>query len=184
MLRVRVAMTSTIGGGPYLATHYFSNDATPTDAQNCVAAVGTFWGSVDNVMDSQISWTTEPEVAVVGFDGVITGSIATTPVTGAGAVAADSVPLASQALVRWFTPVFVGGRRIRGRTFVPGLTTGGNTNGRVTAATATTIQNAANALIADANTVLVIWSRVHASAASVSTASVWSEFASLRSRRD
>jgi hypothetical protein len=177
-------MTSTIGGGPYLATHYWGGTDSQAEADAAVAAVGAFWGAVDNVMDSQITWATEPEVAILGVDGVVTGSLTTTPQTGSGAIASDSMPLASQALVRWFTPNFIGGRRLRGRTFIPGITTAGNTNGRLASATSTTIGTAATTLANVATPLLVVWSRIHGVAHPVSSASVWAEFASLRSRRD
>lgn len=184
MLRVRVAMTSTIGGGPYLATHYWGGLDNQAAADAAVAGVGAFWGAVDNVMDSQISWATEPEVAIMDLSGEITGSLTTAVQSGSGSVASDSMPLASQALVRWLTGNFIGGRRLRGRTFIPGITTSGNSNGRLAAATATTIQTAAAGLIAVAGADLVVWSRIHGVAHSVTSSSVWSEFAQLRSRRD
>lgn len=185
MLRVRVPMVSTIGGGPYLATHYFIHGDTQADANAAVSATGTFWGAVDAVMDSQISWSTEPDVAIINpVNGELTGILATTPAAGAGAIASDSVPLAAQALIRWLSAGFENGRRVRGRTFVPGLTTTANTNGRVSSGTQATILAAANAFIADAGSALAVWSRIHGAAYSVSTTTVWSEFATLRSRRD
>lgn len=184
MLRVRTVFTSAIAGSPYLSTMYFTGDDDASGALDAVTAVGAFWGAVDALMDSEVTWATEDEVVVMSNDGTITGSHSITPVTGAGALAAEALPLASQALVRWVTGQYVNGRRLRGRTFIPGLVEASNNNGRLVAASSTVIQNAANVLVAVATVDLAVWSKTHSVSFPVSSASVWSEFAILRSRRD
>lgn len=183
MLRVRVVFTSAIGGSPFLATHYFIHGDTQAAADAAVAATGTFWGAVDAFMDSECSWATESEVAVLTTAGVLEGILATTPATGTGAVGGSAVPKVANGLIRWITPAFIGGRRLRGRTFVPNLSTGSLNNGIVAAATVTGLNAAAAAFIADATTTLAVWSKTSSTAANVATASTWTEFASLRSRR-
>lgn len=180
--RVRVEF-SGMQGAPWLATHVFQEGAG--SAAQAVAAVGTFWGAVDATMDNEVNWTTLTDVE--SFDaatGNVTAVTSVTAVTGSGALALEALPLASQGLVRWRTGVYVSGREIRGRTFIPGLADSANDNGNLAASVATTIGNAANALIADANSQLEIWSRVNGATADVTSASVWSSFAVLRSRRD
>lgn len=184
MLRVRVQFTSVIGGSPYLATHYFTGDDDQSGADAAVVAVGNFWGAVDAIMDSEVSWTTVPEVAVLDNAGVLQGILATTPQSGVGAVTGGSLPLASQGLIRWITNGFVGGRRLRGRTFIPGLTTNALNNGRLASGSQTTLDTAAEALIADVNTTLAVWSKTNSLSFPVVSATVWNELASLRSRRD
>lgn len=184
MLRVRTSFTSAIGGGPYLSTMYFTGDDDQSGADAAVAAVGTFWGAVDALMDTEVSWATVPEVAVLDNSGVLQDVLATTPQSGTGAVTASSLPLASQALIRWITGGFVAGRRLRGRTFVPGLTTNALSNGRLASGTQTTLDAAAEALIADVNTTLAVWSKTNSLTFPVEQASVWNELATLRSRRD
>lgn len=184
MLRVRVVFTSVLGGSPFLATHYFTGDDDQSGADAAVTAVGNFWGAADAVMDNETSWATESEVAVLDNAGVLQGVLSTTPLTGVGAVAGSAVPKASQGLIRWMTNGFVGGRRLRGRTFIPSLTTGALNNGVLTPAAMTTLDAAAEALIADVNTTLAIWSKTNSLSFPVVTATVWNEFATMRSRRD
>lgn len=184
MLRVRVVFTSVIGGSPFLATHYFTGDDDASGAAAAVTAAGNFWGAVDALMDNETSWATEAEVAVLDNAGVLQGIESTTPVTGTGAVAGAALPKAAQALIRWQTSGFVGGRRLRGRTFVPSLTTAVINNGVLTSAAMTALDAAAEALIADVNTTLAIWSKTNSLSFPVTSATVWSEFATMRSRRD
>lgn len=183
MLRVRVVFTSSLGGAPYLATHYFIHGDTQAAADAAVAATGAFWGAVDAFMDNQTGWATEAEVAVLSTAGVLEGILATTPATGTGGVAGQALPKVSQGLIRWITPAFISGRRLRGRTFVPSLSTASNNDGVLAGATITGLNAAAAAFIADATTTLAVWSKTSSTAANVASATTWSEFASMRSRR-
>lgn len=186
MLRVRTTITG-VTGSPWLSTSYFLGAAdAPTQGEATAASgkVGTFWGSVDNVMNDDIDWATEPDVAVVEETGEQTGSFVTTPSVGSGLASDSILPFATQALVRLFTGAFIGGRQLRGRLFIPGLTEAGSTDGVLSPGTSTTILNAANALASPTAPRLAVWSRVNATAVAVGTASVWAQFAVLRSRRD
>jgi hypothetical protein len=180
--RVRTEF-SGMQGSPWLSTMFF-NQNTGTE-QQCVDAVGAFWSAVDALMDNEVNWATLPDVEDVNsVTGQVVGVATTTPATGTGGTAGESLPPATQALVRWRTGVYSSGREIRGRTFIPALVEQNSDNGQVLAAAQTTINNAAAALIADANTILEIWSRVNGASPSVVSGSCWSQFAVLRSRRD
>lgn len=172
-----------MAGAPWLATHYF-NDTAGTAAQ-AVTAVGTFWGAIDAFMDSEVDWTTGTEVETVDpVTGNVTAITSVTAATGSGALAVESLPRAAQGLIRWRTGDYIAGREIRGRTFIPGLAESTNDNGDLSAATVAAFNAAASALIADANSVLDIWSRKNAVARAVVTGSTWSQYAVMRSRRD
>lgn len=188
MYRVRVTFTGG-SGVPWLATHYF-REAGGT-AQQAATAVGTFWGAVDAFINSGTDWTTEADVSLIDdATGQLTGVQSTTPVTGTGGSAVERLPQQDQILVRWRTGSTVNGRELRGRTFIPGVIEDTNDAGDVLAATRATILTAAQALITDANSVLLTWHRptspgaADGSEAIVTTASVWQRFAVLRSRRD
>jgi hypothetical protein len=198
MLRVRTVFTGP-AGTPWLSTMYFSSGGLQSDADAAVVSVGAFWNAVDAGMSSTVSWSTEPDVADIDLaTGELETSWSTTPQTGSGASAGDMLPTLAQALVRWRTPGVVNGRRVRGRTFVPGVTEAFAAAGRPIAAYLTTLNTAAAALIADANSQFVIWSRPFESDPDdpddpptragtqhvVSSGTAWSEFASMRSRRD
>jgi hypothetical protein len=182
MWRVRTSFTG-VTGSPWVNTAFFSDTATL--AQDCVDAVGTFWNSVDALMEASVVWTTLVDVEqVVPTTGNVVAVEATTPVAGAGAGATTGLPTLTQGLVRWRTGDYIGGREVRGRWFIPGLATTANNDGNLAATATTTINNAAAALLADPDAVLVIWSRKNLSEHPVSSGSVWNQFAGLRSRRD
>lgn len=181
--RVRTALSGGSGGAG-LSTMYF--DATGgLTAQNAATAVRTFWATIANRISNNYTMTVEPLVyeinASTGQPVGVTGTT-TTPVSGTDS--ADEEPWATQGLIFWNTGNFIGGREIRGRTFVPGPTSVSGSGGAPAAAYTAGLASAAAALIADVNTDLEVYSRLHTSAVSVSAASVWSKWAVLRSRRD
>ena len=184
MHRVRTIFTG-MSGSPYLSTMYFGSTDPLQTAQEAVTAVGNFWGAIDAQLSSTLGWTTDPEVAEVDIvTGEVAGSTATTPVSGVGALGNAVMALTTQALVRWRTGTFIAGREVRGRTFVPGTTTLHNLAGRPGGTLVTTITTAAAALVADVNADLYIWSRKNGAIGNVTSGTVWTEYASLRSRRD
>lgn len=187
MLRVRTGITGVIGG-PYLNTMYSINTATTLDAQNFSDAVGAFWTAVSSAVSADASWATEAEVAVMDeTTGNISQILTVTPTTGAGVAAGNLLSPATQGLVRWRTGQFIGGREIRGRTFIPAATVGSNSDGVPSAAYQTDLQGAADALNA-ANVAFAIWHRPSPASAGVAheviSQSVWNKWAVLRSRRD
>lgn len=180
---------SGVPGTPWLSTMYF--EEVGGTAQQAATAVGTFWGAIDALQSSLVTWTTEADVSTIDDQtGELTAVTVTTPVTGTGAQAGEMLPIASQALIRWRTGAFINGRNLRGRTFIPGLVVSQSDDGRVNASTQTTINNAASALIADGNSVLNVWHRPNpvGSATGAGEAVVsglcWNQFATMRSRRD
>lgn len=186
--RVRTVF-SGVPGTPWLSTMYF--EEVGGTAQQAATAVGTFWGAVDALMSSTVSWTTEADVSTINdATGELTDITVTTPVTGAGAQAVTLGPIVAQALVRWRTGAFINGRNLRGRTFVPGLIESQSDAGRPDASVQATINTAAAALIADANSVLNIWHRPNppgsatGAGEAVLSGLCWNQWASLRSRRD
>ena len=120
--------------------------------------------------------------------GLITGSWSeTTPstVTGTGVSAYAG---GAGALVSWRTGGLWRNRRVRGRTFLVPITSNNfDTNGSLAGSFISTLQTAANALIAAAGNELVVWSRPgpHGAGAAfpVTTAIVPDLAVSLRSRR-
>jgi len=196
MYRVRTVFTG-LAGAPYLNTLFF--DVAGGTAAQAVADAAGFWLGVQSSMDSELSWATETEVATINeATGALTAVTAVGSSSGVGGVVGPVLPTANQGLVRWSTASFVDGRRVRGRTNVPGITELGVDNGRLTAATITDIQTPADALIAGATSTFVIWNRPRkadptavppitarvGTMAPVTGASVWNELAILRSRRD
>ena len=186
MLRVRTVFTG-VTGSPWLNTLNFGSPTqtgSQMEADAAVVATGAFWGAVDALMGTQVAWSTLPDVLFLGDDGVASQAYATTPQSGVGATVSTLLPISTQAVVRLLTGLFIGGRQLRGRIFVPGLTEAANGGGVPEAATLSTITTAANTLNAATAPPLGVWSRVNATVEPVSAVSVWSQWGVLRSRRD
>lgn len=182
MYRVRTVFTG-VTGSPWVSTAFFGEGSGT--GQQAATAVGAFWSSVDSLMEVSVSWSTLADVEIVDAStGQVTGVVNTTPVTGGGVAATTGLPVATQALVRWRTGVYVGGREIRGRWFIPGLATTANTDGAPSSTVLSTVNTAAATLLADANADLEVWSRKNGTAPVAVSGSCWNQFAVLRSRRD
>lgn len=182
MFRVRTVFQG-VTGSPWVNTAFF--DSSVGTAQDCVDAVGTFWSAADSLMEASVSWSTQSDVETVNaLNGNVTNVTATTPAGGTGVVGQTGLPIAAQMLVRWRTGTYVNGREIRGRWFIPGLSTTVNNDGQPSASSLITLNTAAATLQGDADTNLVIWSRAHGQQEFVTSGTAWTQFAVLRSRRD
>lgn len=183
LLRVRTAIAGPQGGN-MLNTLYFR--AETADADAAVEAAGNFWYLLTARMATSYSVATEPDVAEINTDtGEATGSQVSslTPVS-TGKLAAEPLPFATQALIRWPTTYFRGGRRLQGRTFVPGITEMDSEGGVPSNALRAALAAAAEALHTDVDTRAVIYSYTWHAWATVLGGTAWSQFAVLRSRRD
>lgn len=182
LYRIKTVFTG-LAGSPYLNTMYFREiDSTAQQAADRAAA---FWNSADSLMHTDLTWDTEADVEVIDdTSGNIVRVDNTTPSSGAGGLTADVLPMATQGLIRLRTGSFVGGREIRGKIFVPGLTESASTAGQPNASAVTTLETAATALIAAGGANLVVYSRKNGTYAEVVSSSMWTQFAVLRSRRD
>lgn len=184
-----IRVTTEWAGGqgvPWYSTHHFAG-VTEDAAVDAVSAVAGFWGDVDANQPNTINWRVSGEVPVVNpATGQITELFTVTGATGAGAGSGETVPWADQALIRWTTGFYQNGRQVRGRTFIPGLVIAASDAGRVAPITVTNLATAAADFLADLQpgNELVIYSRTAGTATAVTGASVWANFAVLRSRRD
>ena len=201
LARIRTVFVG-VAGTPWYSNLYFLNDGGTSIAASATGWVTTFWQTLDNNMNSQLTWATDPEVPTFNeTTGKITKVDAVTPGTGAGSGAGEPLPYTNQLLIRLITSSFINGRRVRGRIFVPGLGESDNAVGGVLAATRTLANNAATTLITSSASTLAVWARPYdaldsngqpipghtprlGSQHSVSTSQVWTQWAVLRSRRD
>lgn len=183
MYRVRTSISGP-HGAPYLNTAYF-NVVGGLTAANAVADLHTFWEAIKGQISNQLVLTTEAEVAEIDIaTGDVTGLVATAGATTTGIQESEAVPFATQGLLRWRTGVFVGGREVRGRWFIPGVCEAVNSLGVPLASYRSTIDAAAAALIASSVSDLMIYSRKNRDAVPAITGTVWTDWAVLRSRRD
>ena len=174
-----------VAGAPYYTTlrAFHGNDLTPQAFSDAWDAALTA-RNVD--FPTAITANIQAELRLIdSVTGTLTGTEVTTPNTVTGASSGDSLPRASQGLIRWSTPAIVAGRRLRGRTFLPCIIVSFNTvGGKVDASLIGAWQTVLDAFIADCEGELCVWSPTHGSVSSVSGASLWSEWAVMRSRRD
>lgn len=182
--RVRVTWTGTPTVGDGLSTFYF-NSAVGTPAQQ-VSAVNLFLDSVAASYADNLTWATQSDVATLNVGtGALEGITSTTVESGAGTDTTDQLSPATQGLLQLLTNQVVGGRLLRGRIFLPGPCEAANSAGGIPlAAYRTDYEDAADVLMNDANTEWSVWSQTHGVLASISSTSVWTKWAVLRSRRD
>jgi len=119
--------------------------------------------------------------------GALTGSwTETSSKTGTGTGGATQLADATQILIQWRCSVIHNGRFVRGRTFLPGISSPQLSGGNVLAATVSSLATAGQTL-ATSGAGLQVWSRPISGAgglaSDVTGATVWNEFAVLRQRR-
>lgn len=184
MLRVTTRWSGP-AGGPFYSTFHFDGNSQAI-ADDAAGAAVTFWNGMQAALTSQISRQVLPEVlAIDPVTGNALGSYVTAggDLTAGGATGAP-LPWTTQGLIRLRTGLYVAGREIRGRIFVPGLTEDANDNGRPNSSARSVMDSALSTLIADAGNQLEVWSPTQGQHAAVTHGNAWTEWAVLRSRRD
>jgi hypothetical protein len=137
------------------------------------------------MISSSYTATVESEVFLIDqATGEPTGmeSVTTTPVVCTQS--SDPLPWQTQGLIRWTTGTFIGGRQVRGRTFIPGPCETCNTSGVPNSSYVPTLQSVAATFLGTSGVTPVIYSRVNHSAWPILGRSTWSKWAFLGSRRD
>lgn len=182
LYRVRTAILG-IAGGPEVATHFFQ--ASAGTAQDAATAVRTFWDSLKTCVGNGYTFQVENAVELIDqATGQPTGLASTTNTVVTGTGGNNYVPSATQGVIQWRTGLFLGGREVRGRTYIPGLVTGvagttGLPGGPLPAAAVAAI----GAIISPASSDFCIYSRAHRASASATSGALWNQFGVLRSRR-
>lgn len=185
MLRVTTRFAGP-EGAPWFSTFHFAGTALP-DAAEAVVSTELFWIELRTLIANNVQMT-------VGFDGVQDVD----PSTGqtiavhypeerivAGGGLGSALPQATQGLIRWRTGVFVAGREIRGRSFIPGLTSAAQAaTGNPGQSLIDAVEAAVPQVIASVDNGLGVYSRTRGQFESATAGTLWGEFAVLRSRRD
>jgi hypothetical protein len=179
MLRVRINWTGLCEG--FSVMHF---DDVLANAQSTADAVSE-WLDDTNVVRSVAQFAqVDSEVLLVNVGtGAIEGATQVVTAIEGGNLGTDPLPQASMILARWRTGVYLGGREIRGRTFIPGLGSENlGTNGELDPTQLQSVVLSGTALINAS--ALAVWSPTNGSLATVATSAVWPEFAVMRSRRE
>lgn len=183
MLRVRTVLTASIGA-PYLSTMFFFGSSS-SEANSAASAVGTFWYNLRGSMNGSLTYTTETDVAQIDpATGTLLDIFVVSPFTGSGTLESEILPPTTQGLISWGTGAIVGGKRLQGRTFIPGATESSNSNGVPDTPYKYNLDNAAVSLLGDIDATLAIWSRKNGTERAVTGGSAAAYWAELRSRRD
>jgi hypothetical protein len=181
--RVKTTITGD-HGAPWYSQQYFAT-SIGLDTQSAVDAVGAFWDSLKSYIHISNSVNVSGEVDVVDIDtGSLTGVVAVDDVNVTTTKNTTPLPDGIQACGSYGTGVYVSGRELRGRLFVPGLTTDAMSNGRLESGMAGVIKSSLdNLTAATLMHEMVVYSRTHHVAAPCVTTRVNTEFSMLRSRR-
>ena len=184
MYRVQTTISGlpVVGGG--ISRFHFAEAGGSAAAAH--AAVVAFWNAAKVYVHTSVALRVEGQIFSVNEgSGQVTGFSTTDPVTLQGTGAGDLLPPATQALIRWRTGFYVGGREIRGRTFIPGQQRNGQAaDGSVAATEVAGLNTAADALVGSSSAQFVVWSRANALTVDAVDGDVWTKFAVLRGRRD
>lgn len=180
--RIRVEW-SGLTGLPGISTFYVGS------ADSDISELVTFFTAIRGLFPSGLSWTIPSDGDQIDdATGALTG---TWIGTGGGTVTANAPGLnyaaGVGARVRWLTPAVVGGRRLRGATFLTHLaSTNYDAQGTILSAALTTIQTAATAL-ATSGSPFMVWHRpvngVGGSSVAMNAAIVPDRVAWLRTRK-
>lgn len=195
ILRTNAIIGGSVMTSPGLSTLWWTPGTaggSTADATDCLARFRTFWDAIKAHIAGSIVITFDPVcVAIEATTGVLQGAFTgTTPLSVSGTNATDPLPRQTQGLIRWGTNSVIGGRRLRGRLFLPGPCEGDNTSGAVPLGTYVSDVNAATAplLVAGATTsIATVWHRPSGAGAGASSlitsASCSPTWSVLRSRR-
>lgn len=181
VMRIRSVGTG-VAGAPYLSTHYFGGETD--QASEAVEKVADFWSALASMQVTGLSWSIGGVIDVIDpvsgdIQETVTGPTETVNASGGAAAAA----WATQGLIRWRTGVYVGGRQIQGKTYLPAMLASQIVGGRPSSNVITAANNAVSALLAPGLVVAAVWSRKNGAMAEIQSGSPWTEFAVLRSRR-
>jgi hypothetical protein len=172
-------------GSPWLTTFYWE-DILGGDAQSGVDTLGGAWDILKPEMDNACSIAGETFVDTVDpATGQITDQDSVTPYNAQGVSTGDPLPYQTQGLVLWKTGNFIDGRQVQGKTYIPGLNVGNNTNtGLPTTGILGVFANFIDSIVTNGDCQPVVWSRKNGTTVPIVAGAAPRKWAVLRSRRD
>lgn len=193
MIRTRTYFAGGPGGAGVNTLHFSGSDAQA--ANEAAQTTLGFWTDVRDLIVNDITITVDPVVeAVDETDGELTDQFTIAGGLVTGGSGNDPLPWATQGLVNLTTAELRGGRRVRGRIFLPGMNISINAGGAPSSGARAQIDTAMVQLLqGEGSNGLVVWSKprtlgplpaVPGQASLVTGAKTSLEWAVLRSRRD
>lgn len=160
LVRVQTVWTG-VAGAPYYTNLYAIGPLTTNNGNDLANAWHAFLVSLTALLTSGMTATFDPEL--LEFDettGNVTGAGNTlaAPVTFTGL--GNDLPHSSQGLIQWTTNGIVHNRRVRGRTFIPGvLAAHSDADGRPLPGIDTPVETAIDTLLSTMSGRMRVWSR-------------------------
>lgn len=182
--RVRMLFTGVAGTPGYLNL-YFDADTSTAGAYQA-ATLDALVDFIDHVGTGCVVTAVNP----IPIIDVATGAVVDVAVGAGGNFTftggTDLLPLATNGLARHHTGVFIGGRELRGRSFLPYPVESQSDLGKPSAGYITALNSLFSTLqdVSHANGAFVVYSPTHHQMAAVTGSDAWNQWAVLRSRRD
>jgi hypothetical protein len=179
------AQWTGVSGSPYYTTLRGLSGGSTTP-QEMSDAFDTFLGNSASLIDDTLVCVISPEVRIIdSADGetqsVSTITTNTATFTGTG----DPLPPFVQGVIRLQTGVFLSGRRLKGKIYIPGMLESNNTAaGLPSAGFVSGLETTWNTFLSTVGSDYVIYSPTHRAFGSVTGGAVGGEWSILRSRRD
>jgi hypothetical protein len=173
-----------VTGTPWVSQMYFAGSDAAA-AAGASSDVSVFWTNLEDRIEDSVTYVVSGEVPSIDpATGDIIEVHFVTSNSGSGSATGDPLPRANQGLIRWRTGIYLSGREVRGRTFVPGpVEIDSGANGVPTPTYVSDLAAAANTLVGLTSD-LGVWSPTHGVFHVATGSSAWNQFAVLRSRRD
>lgn len=174
---------SGVVGAPYWSTLYFEY-ISGSQAQAQAVLVRKYWDDTKTIRVTSCLSDVQPTANLIDdTTGAVVGTVSFTGLTTvAGTNSNANYDPASQGLSRFLTGSYISGRQLRGRLFHPAISVANIAAGGLQGSTFTALQTAADGL--KSSGYLRVYSRTHGTSVAVTTTSVWTRLAVLRSRRD
>lgn len=172
-----------VAGAPFYTNLYFEGGIwSPTAMRDRVADA---WDQLTNYLNNGATFTVQgliPEYDVATGQTVGQEVVANAlPVSGASTE--PGMAYHTQGLVQWRTGVFVLGRELRGRSYIPALTEAANSDGAPVGGFTSALNDFVDALTTSAQPQISVYSRTHGDARTVTGGAPWNQFAYMASRR-
>lgn len=184
MLRIRVLWTGGVGG-PWISNLYTSSSNTQANVDAFRDAVNTLLNTYRSLMASGVTITSSSADEMDLSGTLLSNRPFTTPINLASNGTGNWLPRECQALAQFRTGIYVGGREVRGRMYLPQPTVGQATAG---GDPSTAFQSTMNTALTTYRTTPVsppcVWSKAHGVISPIQTAVIAPYFAVQRRRRD
>jgi len=184
MLRVRTVW-SGVAGAPFYTNHFFQGGDDQAAAQDAADAVNAVWSALAGSLVNDLTAHVEGDVFKINMaSGQPEDVFSVNGVDHGFTSTGNPLPWFTQYAVKFNTGVFINGRALVGRTYIPGWpVSAADVNGRPVGGVSTTVSAAFSPLINDSAN-FGVWSRKNAQWASLTGLGLPTEFSTLRSRRD